>query len=433
MTQLAAPPVDSLPTAPSPAPGLRTKAPAPRDEPHGTGPRLTVVIPALNEEESIGQTVQRCLDARERIQRVGGVRDVEIIVVSDGSTDRTAEIAQEIAAREPAVSVIVFPKNRGYGAALKEGFERGSGELVGFLDADGTCDPLYFADMCRAVQDQSARLVLGSRMGPESQMPPVRRLGNRIFALLLGVLSGKAVTDTASGMRVIRRDALPELYPLPDGMHFTPAMSSRAIMNDVPIVEIPMQYHERVGQSKLRVIRDGFRFLRAIWDAMLLFHPSRVFGLVGVLCLAVGLAWGLYPTEFYLREGRLEGWMIYRILLCTFLFACTFVCACAGVLADRLLAVVYRQRRQTFLGQALGALVTPRILTGTAVLAGLAAVALVWPGLVEYVATGHVTLHWSRAVVAVFLLHIALFSGVTIILQSILDLWQVQLRYARRK
>src|SRR5262249_26406939 len=149
--------------------------------------------------------------------------------------------------------------------------ERGSGELVGFLDADGTCDPLYFADMCQALQDQSAMLVLGSRMGPESQMPQIRRLGNRIFALLLGVLSGKAVSDTASGMRVIRRDALPELYPLPDGMHFTPAMSSRAIMNDLPIIEIPMQYHERVGQSKLRVIRDGFRFLRAIWDAMLLF------------------------------------------------------------------------------------------------------------------------------------------------------------------
>src|SRR5215208_1219857 len=80
---------------------------------------LTIVIPALNEEESIGSTIQRCLDARERICRVGGVSEIEIIVVSDGSTDRTAAIAQEFAARDSRVQVIVFERNRGYGAAIK--------------------------------------------------------------------------------------------------------------------------------------------------------------------------------------------------------------------------------------------------------------------------------------------------------------------------
>src|SRR5438045_2783906 len=73
---------------------------------------LTIVIPALNEEESIGSTIQRCLDARERICRVGGIADIEIIVVSDGSTDNTAAIADEFARRDPRVRVIVFEKNR---------------------------------------------------------------------------------------------------------------------------------------------------------------------------------------------------------------------------------------------------------------------------------------------------------------------------------
>src|SRR5688572_5802400 len=83
-------------------------------------PALTIVIPALNEEASIGETIQRCLDAREHIRRVGRVRDIHVLVVSDGSADRTAEIAQTFADRDPAVSLIVFEHNRGYGAALKE-------------------------------------------------------------------------------------------------------------------------------------------------------------------------------------------------------------------------------------------------------------------------------------------------------------------------
>src|SRR5262245_44971533 len=108
---------------------------------------LTIVIPALNEEDAIGGTITRCLDARESIKREAGLGGVEIIVVSDGSTDRTVEIARGF----EAVKVIVFEKNRGYGAAIKEGFRQGTGELVGFLDADGTCDPVYFGSMCRLV------------------------------------------------------------------------------------------------------------------------------------------------------------------------------------------------------------------------------------------------------------------------------------------
>jgi glycosyltransferase involved in cell wall biosynthesis len=399
---------------------------------HTRLPKLTIVIPALNEEESIGQTAQRCLDARDHICLHGRVREVEIIIVSDGSTDRTAEIATELAAREPAVSVIVFPKNRGYGAALKEGFERGSGELVSFLDADGTCDPMYFADMCLALQEQSAALVLGSRMGPESQMPKLRRVGNRIFALALGVLSGKAVSDTASGMRVIRRDALPDLYPLPDGLHFTPAMSSRALMNDLPIVEIPMKYSERVGESKLHVLRDGVRFFRAIWDAMLLFRPSRIFVLLASLCVVVAVGWGLFPLEFYAREGRLEEWMIYRVLLCTFLFTCSFMLVCSAVIADEILALVHKRRSRAFLGQALDALLSPRNLVIGAIITTAASLFLVWPGLVQYLGTGHVSLHWSRAIVAVFLLQVMVCAVITSVLRSVIKLWRGQLDYVQR-
>ena len=421
---------NTLMTAPVLAPPLRGPWTDGRQADGGeflTPPLLTIVIPALNEQESIGSTVQRCLDARERITRVGHVRDIEIVVVSDGSTDRTAAIAQEIAAREASVRVVVFEKNRGYGAAIKEGFRQGSGELVSFLDADGTCDPAYFGDLCAALQAERASVVLGSRMGAGNQMPRVRRLGNRIYALLLGSLSGRAVTDTASGMRVLRRDCLTDLYPLPDGLHFTPAMSARAVMSDMRIVEIPMSYSERVGESKLHVLRDGIRFLYAIRDAAMLYRPSRIFGLGAVACVLVGLFWGSYPLEFYLRNGRLEEWMIYRLLLCGLLLTCAFTLLSAGVLADRVLSLVYRRRHETFVCGLFDRLLSgPRLFLAAAVSAALA-VLLVWPGLLEYARTGQVTLHWSRAASAVFLLQLSMFSIVNAVLQKVVELWRGQL------
>ena len=398
---------------------------------HGTS-TLTVVIPALNEEDSIGGTIQRCLDAREEIRRVGHVSDVEIVVVSDGSTDRTAEIAQSFAERDRSVRVVVFESNRGYGAAIKEGFIRGTGDLVAFLDADGTCDPLVFGELCRAIHDEDAAVALGSRMGPHTQMPKVRRLGNRIYALLLGSLSGQAVTDTASGMRVIRREALAELYPLPDGMHFTPAMSARAVMSDLRIVEVPMPYAERIGESKLRVLRDGARFLLAIGDAAFLFQPGRIFRLAALVCVLGGVFWGLFPAEYYVRNHRLEEWMIYRLLLCGLLFTSAFGLTCGGVLADDMLSLVHRRRRATFLSYLFDHLLSRSRVWILALLALCAGLVLVWPGLVQYAETGQVTIHWARPVAAVFLLQVAVVSAIHGVLRKVLDLWKGELADASR-
>jgi glycosyltransferase involved in cell wall biosynthesis len=393
-------------------------------------PRLTIVIPALNEEESIGSTVQRCLDAQDYICQHGHVRDIEIIVVSDGSTDRTASIAQEIAARESSVRVIVFEKNRGYGAAIKEGFARGSGEFVSFLDADGTCDPRYFGELCRSIHREGAALALGSRMGTGTKMPLVRRIGNSIYALLLGSLSGRAVTDTASGMRVLRRAALTALYPLPDGLHFTPAMSARALMRDQRIVEVPMAYAERVGESKLHVLRDGVRFLFAIRDAVLLFQPLRVFGLTAFIAFVFGILLSAFPVEFYASNHRLEEWMIYRLLLCGLLFTSSFGLVGGGVICSRILSVLHGGGRQTFVGTLLDGFMHRSRLFAVAALSTLGAVVLVWPGLAEFIATQHTTIHWSRPVVAVFLLQIALFSIIYAVIGKVIDLWKGQLEYA---
>ena len=399
----------------------------------GARPKLTIVIPALDEEKSIASIIGRCLEARPEILQRGCLRDVAIIVVNDGSSDRTSEIAHEIAERETGVSVIDFKVNRGYGAALKEGFRRGDGELVSFLDADGTCDPGYFAQMCYTIQAETADVVLGSRMGPGSQMPGQRRLGNRLFALLLGFLSGQAVSDTASGMRVIRRDSLAKLYPLPDGLQFTPAMSARAILDGMKIVEIDMSYSERVGESKLHVFRDGLRFLAAIFGALLLFRPNRLFNLAAAISLLVAVAWAMYPTEFYFREGRLEEEMIYRILLGSFLLTCSFGFAACGVLANQVRCLVHERASVRFFEAAMDYLFAPAKLCVLALAGTIVSISLVWPGLVEYIGSRQTSLHWSRAIVAVFLMEIAVGAAVTALLQWVIRLWRVEVRSAEKE
>ena len=209
---------------------------------------LTIVIPALNEEEAIASTLRRCLEARDAIRAASDLDDVEVVVVSNGSTDRTVEIAPGF----DEVGVIVFETNRGYGAAIKEGFRHGKGGLLGFINADGTRDPCYFAEVCRVVveeEEEAADVVLGSRLGRGTKMPRVRKLGNRYYALLLGLLCGRHTTDAASGMRFVRRSSLDFLYPLPDRLYFTPSMSARALINGLRGVEVPMSYEERVGTS----------------------------------------------------------------------------------------------------------------------------------------------------------------------------------------
>ena len=388
---------------------------------------LTVVIPALDEEAAIGDTVTRCLDAVAQIRSAAGLSEVEIIVVSDGSTDRTVEIVKSF----EGVKLIEFETNRGYGAAIKEGFLQGSGSLVGFLDADGTCDPIYFGPMCRTILDEDADVVLGSRMGEDSHMPAVRRFGNHLFALLLGFLCGRSITDTASGMRVLRRTSLGSLYPLPDGLHFTPSMSARALLGGLRLVEIPMPYHERVGASKLRVVGDGFRFLWVILRDVLCFRPERMFLIGFSLCLALGILLAAHPVEFYALNRRVEDWMIYRFLVVGLVGLVGFQLLASAALAYGMSRFGPKpQGEEPFWPSLLVRFFESRgLVVFGAVLVGLS-LFLLWPGLVQYLTSLELTeevMPWSRFMTGIFglvLVSQALVSGV---LMRVLRIWKTQL------
>jgi glycosyltransferase involved in cell wall biosynthesis len=249
----------------------------------GTRPTLSVVIPALNEEDGIAAIVEGVLATRPSLEAIG-VAGLEVIVVDDGSLDGTARIVEAM----EGVQLVRHAQNQGYGAAIKTGFGRATGDLLAFLDADSTYPPEYFARLCEAIVRDGADVAIGSRRsGAESHMPAVRRLGNLIWSSLLTVIGSVRVEDPASGMRVLRRECLQDLYPLPDGLNFTPVMSTRSLHEGLHVVEIPIAYRERSGRSKLSVVRDGTRFLKTIVWTALQYNPARLMELAGLTAFGI--------------------------------------------------------------------------------------------------------------------------------------------------
>ncbi|MEI7529906.1 MAG: glycosyltransferase family 2 protein [Elusimicrobiota bacterium] len=347
--------------------------------------KLSIIIPAYNEEGAIADILTRCLAARAPICAATGLAAVEVLVVDDGSRDKTRGIAGGFS----EAKLISHPVNRGYGAALMTGFSAASGDYLSFLDADGTCDPLAFIDLYKALEREKADMSVGNRMHSASQMPRVRHFGNRIYAALISVLSGVRVEDSASGMRVFSRSLLPRLAPLPSGLHFTPAMTARVACMGKRIVETPIPYAERQGRSKLSVFRDGLRFFRVILGIIFAYFPLRVFGPIGLLFLATALAYAYAPVSFYLENHRLHEDVIYRLVTITTLCVCGLMALVFGLLGQKVSNISVRRARG-FIDTAW--LREGSILSG-AVLA-VAGVLLNSRTIVEYISSGRITTHW---------------------------------------
>lgn len=301
---------------------------------------ISVVIPAYNEEEGILAVLQRVREIRPRLAGAG-VESMELIVVDDGSKDRTAELVETA----PDVRLIRHRVNGGYGAALKTGFAAANGEWIGFLDADGTYPPEHFPELCQAALASDADIVIGSRMaGAESQMPLVRRIGNVLFAGLVSLISAQRVTDSASGMRVFKKSILARIYPLPDGLNLTPVMSTRALHEGLKMIEVPIPYSERQGRSKLSVVRDGMRFAQSIVWTALTYNPVRLLGLVGLVGVLAGLAVAIWVFALRLQGVTTLGpWGIFALFAGAVLGVAGISLFTLGAMFNYLVAIFYRQ------------------------------------------------------------------------------------------
>lgn len=391
--------------------------------------KLGIVIPALNEEESIEKIILRTHEAKAHIIANCPVTAVDIVVVSDGSTDQTVPLARQ---HLDKIKLVVFEKNKGYGAAIKRGWEETDAELVAFLDADGTCNPEFFAPLCRELESGQRDVMLGCRLNKNSKMPAIRRLGNTLFAILLSLVSNQKVRDTASGMRVIRRSSLSEIMPLPDGLHFTPAMSARAILHpDLKIHEIDMPYQEREGESKLKVWRDGVRFLKVILEMTFLYQPQRVFFLSGFLIAVLALLVMLVPISHYFQHHSLEDWMNYRFMVANFMGGFSLIAFLAAFVSEKVVNISLSGK----LGHTRPLLIPTNRFIIHPISHWFAAICLVFGlslvanSLFDRLATGATNEHWSRYIAMSFLVSTASVIWIAKGLNQILRLIEDRMNY----
>jgi glycosyltransferase involved in cell wall biosynthesis len=220
---------------------------------------ISVIMPCLNE----AQTIRTCVKRAKLGMRAAGVNG-EIIVVDNGSTDGSADIARKAGAR------ILKESSRGYGNALRAGLSASQKKFLIFGDCDGTYD---FRQIPAFVRQFKAGYdcVIGSRIKGKilpGAMPWTHRyIGVPLLSQLLRTLFSTGITDTFTGFRACTRDAYKRMHLHSIGMEFASDFIIAAAQNHLSIAEIPITYYPRIGKSKLRVVRDGFRHVIFILGA----------------------------------------------------------------------------------------------------------------------------------------------------------------------
>jgi glycosyltransferase involved in cell wall biosynthesis len=260
------------------------------------GIELSVVIPCLDEAESIGLVVAK---ARQTMEREG--IDGEVVVVDNGSTDGSGQLAAEAGAR-----VVVEPR-RGYGSAYLAGFEAARGSFILMGDADATYDFTQIGRFMTPLRE-GADLVMGNRMSGlhPGSMPRLHRyVGNPLLTGVLNLFFHAGVSDAHCGMRAFRRDLLPALDLRTTGMEFASEQVIRSSKLGLDIREVEIEYHPRKGKSKLSSFSDGWRHLRFL----LVHSPTWLFVVPGALLTALGLLGTLVvmtEVELFGREWQLH-------------------------------------------------------------------------------------------------------------------------------
>lgn len=247
---------------------------------------ISVVIPAFNEEGGVR-------DVLEKIQEVLHEHHIEgeIILVDDGSTDRTAEEAL----RCDGVTVLTHRENRGYGASLKTGIRHAAYDLVFITDADGTYPSEMLPQLLARIESGRLDMVVGARMGKTRAIPLIRRPAKWFLGRLASFIAGVRIDDVNSGMRVLRRRVVLEhLSLLPDGFSFTTTITLAMLVNGYLVEDVTVDYQTRVGRSKIRPIHDTLNFVQLVLRMGLYFAPLKIFLPMAFGLLLLAVMWGLF-------------------------------------------------------------------------------------------------------------------------------------------
>lgn len=278
---------------------------------------LSIILPAKNEALAIGTTV-------------AGIRqlfpEAEVLVVNDGSTDNTAEVAAQAGAK-----VVRHPYSKGNGAAIKTGARAASGEILVFMDADGQHDP---ADIPRLLKrlDEGHDMVVGARQ-KGSQASVGRGIANKFYNGLATYMTGHKIEDLTSGFRAVRASKFREfLYLLPNGFSYPTTSTMAFFRAGYSVAYEPIHAAERIGKSHIRLVRDGMRFLLIIFKIGTLYSPLKLFGPIAALLFAGATLW--YGHTFY-YQGRFTNMsaLLYTGSVMVFLM---------GLISEQITALMYK-------------------------------------------------------------------------------------------
>jgi glycosyltransferase involved in cell wall biosynthesis len=279
--------------------------------------RITFVIPAKNESQSIGTVISSIRS---------NVPTAEIIVVDDGSTDRTGEIAASAGAR-----VVKHAYSLGNGGAIKSGARAAKGDIIVFMDADGQHSG---EDIHRLLEkiDEGFDMAVGARTDA-SQAGHGRRWANRIYNWFASYMTGQRVPDLTSGFRAVRAAKFREfLYLLPNGFSYPTTITMAFFRAGYQVAYVPFTAGSRTGKSHINPIRDGIRFLLIIFRIGSLYSPLKLFFPIALLHGALGISYYAYT---YLSAGRLS-------LATMFLLTAGVTIFLIGLVSEQITALMYR-------------------------------------------------------------------------------------------
>jgi len=235
-------------------------------------PRASIIIPAYNEEKGI-------LDVLNQLKHFRGL--YEIIIVDDGSTDKTYELIRNL-----NFKIIRHPYNKGYGAALKTGIRNSESDVLLFMDADGQHQPDDIERILEYIGTYD--MVVGKRT-KSSNVSLLRRIGKKIMSWVANYLSGREIPDLNSGFRAIKKDVVKEfMHILPNSFSFTTTITLACMLAGYSVHYIPIHAPERVGKSKIKPFKDGYNFIILMIRTVNLFNPLKVYLPVSIVLFLLG-------------------------------------------------------------------------------------------------------------------------------------------------
>lgn len=259
---------------------------------------VSIVIPAYNEEGAIAATIREV----RGVMDASHYKDIyELLIVDDGSEDNTAELA-----RAERATVIEQPENMGYGASLKAGIRRSQYDVIVITDADAT----YPSERIPELLDELGPydMVVGARVGDNVAIPLVRKPAKWVLGKLASYLAGRPIPDLNSGLRVMRKPLVKRFaHLLPPGFSFTTTITLASLCSNSLVKYIPIDYHARVGKSKIRP-GHAFDFLLLIIRTIVYFNPLKIFLPAGAVLFVAGVAKLAYDISLNnLSESALLG------------------------------------------------------------------------------------------------------------------------------